>query len=183
MYYSLLDQIIDRYFLVVDSLSDRIEEIEEELVQNPSEGILLKIQHSKRNFIQMRKTTFPVREIINTIIRGDSKLIEHGTQIFFRDIYDHILRIIETLESYRDMVSGLLDIYLSSASNRMNEIMKVLTIIATIFIPLTFLTGIYGMNFDNMPELAWRYGYLAVWLVMIVIGIGMVIYFKRKKWL
>jgi magnesium transporter len=183
LFYSLMDQIIDNHFLVIDSLSNKIEEIEEELVKYPSEEILFKIQHSKRDIIQMRKNVFPLREIINSIIRGDSKLVKNSTQIYFRDAYDHIIRIIETLESYRDMVSGLLDIYLSSTSNKMNEIMKVLTIIATIFIPLTFIAGVYGMNFQYMPELAWKYGYLAIWLIMIIIAIGLIFYFKRKKWL
>jgi len=183
LYYSIIDDVVDNYFEVLENLSDRIEDIEEELVKNPTEEVLFDIHRIKRDIIQIRKNVFPIREIINSIIRGDSKLIKNTTMIYFRDVYDHIIRIIETLESYRDMVSGLLDIYLSSTSNKMNEIMKVLTIIATVFIPLTFIVGVYGMNFQYMPELAWKYGYLIIWIIMFVILSGLVYFFKRKKWI
>ena len=182
LFYSLIDIIIDSHFTLLEIFGEKVGEIEEELIDNPTKETLFKIQHIKRDIIHIRKTIFPMRETINTIIRGDSPLIKDETNIYFRDAYDHIIRIIETLESYRDMVSGLLDIYLSSISNKMNEVMKVLTIIATIFIPLTFVVGVYGMNFLYMPEIAWKYSYLVVWIVMIIIAIIMIIYFRRKKW-
>ena len=183
LFYAIIDTIVDNYFLTLESFSERIEATEEQLVSNPTEELLFNIHKLKSDIIQIRKNITPFREIINSIIRGDSKLIKETNIVYYRDIYDHIIRIIETLESDRDMVSGLLDIYLSSVSNKMNEIMKVLTIIATIFIPLTFIAGVYGMNFQNMPELAWKYGYLGIWIVMICIFIGLIVYFKRKKWL
>jgi magnesium transporter len=183
LFYSLIDVIIDKYFSILEIFGERIEDIEEELVENPTKDTLFKIQHVKRDMIHIRKIIFPMRETINSIIRGDSPLIKEETNIYFRDAYDHIIRVIETLESYRDMVSGLLDIYLSSVSNKMNEVMKVLTIIATIFIPLTFIAGVYGMNFLYMPEIAWKYSYLVVWIVMIIIAILMMIYFRKRKWI
>ena len=181
--YSLIDIIVDSYFTLLEIFGERIGDIEEELIDNPTKETLFKIQQTKKDMIHIRKTIFPMRETINTIIRGDSPLIKDETIIYFRDVYDHTIRIIETLESYRDMISGLLDIYLSSVSNKMNEVMKVLTIIATIFIPLTFIAGVYGMNFLYMPEIAWEYSYLVVWIVMIIIAILMIIYFRRKKWI
>ena len=131
----------------------------------------------------LRKAVWPLRELISGLERSESALIEESTDVYLRDVYDHTIQVIDTVESFRDMVSGMLDIYLSSISNRMNAIMKVLTIIATIFIPLTFVAGVYGMNFKNMPELKWRYGYVAVWLVMLAMAGLMILYFKRKKWL
>ena len=183
LFYAIIDTIVDNYFITLENLSERIEDTEEELVTHPTEDLLFSIHGLKSDIIQMRKNITPFREIINSILRGDSKLIKETDIVYYRDIYDHIVRIIETLESHRDMVSGLLDIYLSSVSNKMNEIMKVLTIIATIFIPLTFIVGVYGMNFVNMPELTWKYGYLGIWIVMILVVICLVYYFKRKKWL
>ena len=181
--YSLVDVIVDNYFSVLEQIGARLGDIEEELVSSPDQNTLMQIQYSKRNIIHLRKTIFPIREILNNIIRGDTNLINESTLLYFRDVYDHVIRIIETVESYRDMVSGLLDIYLSSMSNKMNEIMKVLTIIATIFIPLTFIAGIYGMNFLHMPELQWQWGYLIVWVVMIILASVMIYYFRRKKWI
>ncbi|MBY9001713.1 MAG: magnesium/cobalt transporter CorA [Candidatus Heimdallarchaeota archaeon] len=181
--HSLIDIIVDSYFTLLEIIGDKVSDIEEELVTNPDKNTLMQIQHAKHDIIQIRKIIFPIREVINAIIRGDSPIIKEATHIYFRDAYDHIIRIIETLESYRDMVSGLLDIYLSSISNRMNEVMKVLTIIATIFIPLTFIAGVYGMNFLYMPELGWKYSYLVIWIIMLIVAIIMVIYFRRKKWI
>jgi magnesium transporter len=181
--YSLIDIIVDSYFSILEKIGSVLNDIEEELVTSPDQNTLMQIQYSKRNIIHLRKTIFPIREILNTLIRGDTDMIEDSTLLYFRDVYDHVIRIIETVESYRDMVSGLLDIYLSSVSNKMNEIMKVLTIIATIFIPLTFIAGIYGMNFLYMPELQWRWSYLIVWIVIITITGSMVYFFRRKKWL
>ena len=180
--YSLLDQVVDHYFIVLENLGERVEDLEEELVTNPDKSTLQTIYHLKRELIYLRKSVWPLREAISSLERGESPLFQPETLIYLRDVYDHTIQVIDTIETFRDMVSGMLDIYLSSVSNRMNEVMKVLTIIATIFIPLTFITGVYGMNFNYMPELQWRWGYFSIWGVMIVIVIGMVVYFKRKGW-
>ncbi len=181
--YCLLDTIVDSYYLILEKMGEKIEGIEEELVTNPTPQILQIIHNLKRDAIFLRKSVWPLREVVNSLERGESKLIKKTTRIFLRDIYDHAIQVIDTIETFRDMISGMLDIYLSSISNRMNEVMKVLTIIATIFMPLTFIAGIYGMNFKYIPELGWRWGYAMVWAVILAIGVSMVIYFKRKKWL
>jgi magnesium transporter len=137
----------------------------------------------KREMIYVRRSVWPLREVINGLERAESPLIKQATGIFLRDVYDHTIQVIDTVETYRDMLSGMLDIYLSSVSNRMNQVMKVLTIIATIFIPLTFIAGVYGMNFKWMPELEWRWGYFLIVGIMLAIGILMVIYFRRKRWM
>ena len=153
------------------------------LIGRPSPETLQAIQALKREMIFLRGSVWPLREMIGGLARCDSPLIREPSVIYFRDIYDHAVQVIDTIETYRDMLSGMLDIYLSSISNRMNEIMKVLTIIATIFMPLTFLAGVYGMNFKYMPELEWRWGYFVLWGVMVVIAMIMLNYFRRKKWL
>jgi magnesium transporter len=181
--YALLDQVVDNYFLVLENLAEQIEELEEELITKPGTATLQSIHHLKRELIFLRKSVWPLREAISNLERGESPLIKTETLIYLRDVYDHTIQVIDTIETFRDMVSGMLDIYLSSVSNRMNEVMKVLTVIATIFIPLTFISGVYGMNFTYMPELQWRWGYFIIWGVMIVTAIGMLIYFKRKGWL
>ena len=187
--YALMDSIVDNYFTILEKLGERIEGMEEKLVSDPRPETLQEIHRLKREMIFLRKGVWPLREVISGLERGESVLIKKGTKIFLRDVYDHTIQVIDTVETFRDMVSGMLDTYLSSVSNRMNEVMKVLTIIATIFIPLTFVAGIYGMNFNpeasplNMPELNWYWGYVSVWIVMIIIGISMLIYFRRKGWL
>ena len=181
--YSLLDQVVDHYFIVLENLGEQVEDLEEELVTNPDRSTLQTIYHLKRELIYLRKSVWPLREAISSLERGESPLFQPETLIYLRDVYDHTIQVIDTIETFRDMVSGMLDIYLSSVSNRMNEVMKVLTIIATIFIPLTFIAGVYGMNFIYMPELQWHWGYFLIWGVMITMAIGMVIYFKRKGWL
>jgi len=181
--YALIDTIVDSYFIILEKLGEKIESIEEELVTNPTPETLQAIHHLKREMIFLRKSVWPLREVVNRLERGESTLIHESTGIYLRDVYDHTIQVIDAIETSRDMLSGMLDIYLSSVSNRMNQIMKVLTIIASIFIPLTFIAGIYGMNFEFMPELAWPWGYPLVLLVMVVIGISMLIYFRRKKWL
>jgi magnesium transporter len=181
--YSLIDAIVDNYFIIIEKLGEKIEDVEEELVINPTSETAKIIHYLKREMIFLRKSIWPLREVVNGLNRGESSLIKETTRIYLRDVYDHTIQIIDTIETFRDMLSGMLDIYLSSISNRMNEVMKVLTIIATIFIPLTFIAGVYGMNFEYMPELKWRWGYFAVWFVMLLMGISMVIYFKRKKWM
>ena len=181
--YALLDSVVDNYFIVLEKLGEQIEFLEEELVTNPTTVTLQIIHDLKREMIFLRKSVWPLREIISGLERGESALIQESTGIYLRDVYDHTIQVVDTVETFRDMVSGMLEIYLSSVSNRMNEVMKVLTIIATIFIPLTLIVGIYGMNFQYMPELAWRWGYPMIWLVMLAIGGLMLIYFRRRGWL
>jgi magnesium transporter len=181
--YSLIDSVVDHYFIILERLGERVEFLEEELVTEPTTKTLQEIYNLKREMIFLRKAIWPLREVISGLERGESSLIQQNTQIYFRDVYDHTIQVIDTIETFRDTVSGMLDIYLSSVSNRLNAVMKVLTIIATIFMPLTFLAGIYGMNFKYMPELEWRWGYPLVWMIMIAIGIFMLIYFRKKKWL
>jgi magnesium transporter len=181
--YALIDAVVDHYFIVLERIAERVEEIEEELIRNPTPETLKTIHHLKRELIFLRKSVWPLRELIGALERGESSLVHEKTTIFLRDLYDHTIQVIDTVETLRDMVSGMLDVFLSSVSNRMNEVMKVLTIIATIFIPLTFIAGIYGMNFKFMPELEWHWGYPLVWSIMIVVGVVMLFYFKRRKWL
>jgi len=181
--YCLLDAIVDSYYLILEKIGDRIEGMEEELVTNPTPQTLQTIHNLKRDTIFLRKSVWPLREVVNSLERGESKLIKKTTHIFLRDVYDHTIQAIDTIETFRDMVSGILDIYLSSVSNRMNEIMKVLTIFAAIFIPLTFIAGIYGMNFEFMPELKWKWGYFSLLGLMAVVGFGLLFYFRRKKWM
>jgi len=181
--YSLLDAIVDSYFVILEKLGEEIELMEEDLLRNPTEKTLQQIHNFKREIIYLRKSIWPLRELINGIEHSESDLIQDSTGAYLRDVYDHTIQVIDTVESFRDIVSGMLDIYLSSISNRMNAVMKVLTIIATIFIPLTFIAGVYGMNFENMPELRLWWAYPALWLVMIILAGVMLYYFKRKKWL
>ena len=181
--YALIDAIVDNYFIILEKIGERIEDMEEGLVTNPVPETLQAIHKSKRDIIFLRKSVWPLREVISGLERTGSLLIKESTDVYLRDVYDHTIQVIDTTETFRDMISGVLDIYLSSISNKMNEVMKVLTMIATIFIPLTFMAGIYGMNFKYMPELGWRPGYFAVLSVMVIMSIGMLIYFRKKKWL
>jgi len=181
--YALIDAIVDHYFIVLEKLGEKIEYLEEELVTDPRPETLQAIHNLKRDNIFLRKSVWPLREVISGLERGESPLIEKSTEIYLRDVYDHTIQVIDTLETYRDMVSGMLDTYLSSVSNKMNEVMKVLTVIATIFIPLTFIAGVYGMNFEYMPELGWHWGYVMVWIIVLTITALMAFYFKTKKWL
>ena len=181
--YALLDSIVDNYFVVLEAIGERIELLEERLIASPTPETLQIIQNLKREMIFLRKAVWPLREVAGSLERGESSLINENTRISLRDVYDHTIHVIDTIETFRDMLSGILDIYLSSVSNRLNAVMKVLTIIATIFMPLTFIVGVYGMNFKYLPELEWKWGYPLIWLVMIGIGVTMLTYFKRKKWL
>ncbi|NQT81657.1 magnesium/cobalt transporter CorA [bacterium] len=181
--YCLVDAIVDNYFLVLEKLSDKVELLEDELLPNPKPETLPAIQRLKRSLISLRRSVWPLREVVNSVERGDSALIKKATRLYLRDVYDHTIQVIDTIEALRDTVAGILDIYLSSMSNKMNEVMKVLTLVATIFIPLTFIAGIYGMNFKYMPELEWRFGYAVVWIVIGVVVVSMLFHFKRKKWL
>jgi magnesium transporter len=181
--YSLVDAVVDNYFSILESFGEKIEDMEEELINDPNSSTLHKIHKLKRQTIMLRKSVWPLREVINSMNRLESSKVSKITKVYLKDVYDHTIQVIDTVETYRDVISGMMDIYLSSVSNKMNEVMKVLTIIATIFIPLTFIAGIYGMNFRYMPELDWRYGYFAVLAIMITVAISMVIYFKKKRWL
>jgi magnesium transporter len=181
--YALLDAIVDNYFLVLEKLGERVEGLEEELITEPGQETLHEMHALKREMIYVRRSVWPLREVVSGLERVESPLIKQSTGIFLRDVYDHTIQVIDTVETYRDMLSGMLDIYLSSVSNRMNQVMKVLTIIATIFIPLTFIAGVYGMNFKFMPEIEWRWGYFVVVGIMLAIGLLMVIFFKRKRWM
>ncbi len=181
--YTLIDAIVDEYFIVLEKIGEQLSIIEEELINEPTPNTLQKIHKLKREIIFLRKAIWPVREIVNSLQKGFSTLIQNNTIIYLRDVYDHTIQIIETLEAYRDLVSGMIDIYLSSLSNKMNQIMKVLTIIATIFIPLTFIVGVYGMNFKYMPELEWQWGYFVIWAIMIILSILMLTIFKKRQWL
>ncbi|MBA3019283.1 MAG: magnesium/cobalt transporter CorA [Proteobacteria bacterium] len=181
--YALMDAIVDNYFIILETIGEKIEALEEELLENPTPQTLQTIHAIKREMIFFRKQVWPIREIISGIIKFDSPLINESIDIYFKDIHDHTIQVIDTIESFRDLLSSMVDIYLSTISNKMNEVMKVLTIIATIFIPLTFVAGIYGMNFKYMPELEWQWGYPLAWLIFVAITISMICYFKRKSWL
>ena len=181
--YSILDSIIDNYFVILEKLGERVEEVEAELTADPSVKTLDAIRRLKREAIYLRKSVWPLRTVINNLERGENPLIDPSTLIYLRDVYDHTIHVIDTIETLRDILSGLLEIYLSSISNKMNEIMKVLTVIATIFIPLTFIAGVYGMNFRHMPELEQRWGYPLVLGIMALVTLSMLYFFRRKKWL
>ena len=181
--YALIDAVVDSYFIMLDKLEEKMEDIEEQLLLNPGPETLNAIHVLRRKMIFLRNKVWPLREVVAALERGESPLIHESTLIYLSDVYDNTIQVIETIEKFRDMLSGTIDIYLSMASNKMNEVMKLLAIIATIFMPLTFIAGIYGMNFRYMPELEWHWGYPVILLVMVAIGISMLVYFRRKKWL
>ena len=180
--YTIIDVIVDYYFVLLEKLGEKIEKLEENVIEKPDRSTVKDLQLLKRELIFLRRSVWPLRELISGLTREETLLISSFTSPYLRDVYDHTIQVIDTVETFRDMVSGILDIYLSSVSNKMNEVMKVLTIIATIFIPLSFIAGVYGMNFEFMPELKWHWGYPVVWGVMLISLISMLIYFKRKKW-
>ncbi|SJM90676.1 Magnesium transport protein CorA [Crenothrix polyspora] len=182
--YVLIDSIIDEYFTMQDSIDELVEEVEDELLVNPSAQTLATIQKIRRELIFLRRTIAPLRELLKSLHRSsESSLLDDRTRRYFGDVYDHVIRISESVESYRDLIASMLDIYLSSISNKMNETMKVLTVFASIFIPLTFIAGVYGMNFEYMPELKWRWGYPVLWSVFVGVSVFLLAYFKKKKWL
>ena len=181
--YALLDAIVDSYYVILEQVGDKVENLEDQVVSEPTPQALHTIHELKREMIFLRKSVWPLREVISNMSKAETTVVKKATGIYLRDVYDHTVQVIDTVETFRDMLSGLHDTYLSSISNRMNEIMKVLTIFASIFIPLTFIAGVYGMNFSYMPELGWRWGYFAVWGVILGVGIMMLVYFKRKKWI
>ena len=181
--YSLLDTIVDNYFLILEKLGEKIESSEEELVAHPTPETLHLIHDLKREMIFLRRSVWPLREVLGNLERMDSILVNKTTGIYIRDVYDHTIQVIDTIETFRDMLSGMLDIYLSSISNRLNAVMKVLTIIATIFMPLTFIAGVYGMNFKYMPEIGWKWGYVWALFLMVSVVVVMLLYFRKKKWM
>ncbi|MFT6994846.1 MAG: magnesium transporter [Maribacter sp.] len=183
LFFALLDAIIDNYFLVLEHINHRIEILEDEVYNHPKPIVAQNIQELKKEILKIRRWIFPVKELISRLIDSESLLITKDTKLFLRDALDHTLEINESLQIYREMSMSLMEMYMSNMSNKMNEVMKVLTIMASIFIPLTFIAGIYGMNFDHMPELHTEYGYYYVWGVMIILFIGMLVYFKKKDWL
>jgi magnesium transporter len=181
--YSLIDLVVDNYFVELEKFGDQVESLEDAVVARPSPQTLREVHQFKNDMIMLRKSLWPLREVIARLERRESPLISENLSNYFRDVYDHTIIAIDTVETYRDILSGMLDIYLSSMSNRLNEIMKVLTIIATIFMPLTFITSLYGMNFKNMPELQWEYGYFGVLVIVVVVAVSMLEYFRRKRWI
>ena len=185
--YALLDAVVDHYFPVLEMIGDETEALEERLIERPSRDFLKDLFYHKRLLLEMRRGAWPQREVFSHLMHEDRGFVCEHTRVYLRDCYDHITQIIDIVESYRDLTSGLMDVYHSSLSFRTNEIMRVLTLVSTFFMPLTFLAGVYGMNFHdspfNMPELTWRYGYPAFWLVALLICLGMFLFFKRKKWI
>ncbi|MEJ2156239.1 MAG: magnesium/cobalt transporter CorA [Desulfobacteraceae bacterium] len=181
--YALIDAAVDQYFHIMEKMGERIEVLEEELTEYPEADVLEHIHNLKREAIYLRKQIWPMRDMLSRLTKGEFDLIREENLIYFSDVYDHIVQLIDTNESYRDVLTGMLDLYLSTVSYRMNQVMKVLTIVATIFIPITFIAGIYGMNFKYMPELEWPWGYGAVWCVMMAIAVIMLFIFKKNKWL
>lgn len=180
--YALVDAIVDNYFVILEHLEDRIELLDIAVATQPTTATLDTIHTLKREIIALRKLIWPVREVMSGLVQHESSLIGEATEKYLRDVSDHIVQIIDTIETFREMTAALLDIYISSTSNRMNETMKLLTMMSTIFIPLTFIVGLEGMNLRYMPEVNWPWAYPAIWVTMLVIVIGMMVYFRRKKW-
>jgi magnesium transporter len=181
--YALVDAVVDCYFGILEKIGDRIEVLEEDLIDEPTKETMRQLHDMKREMIYIRKSVWPMRELINNMERSETLLIKPTTDIYLRDVHDHTIRVIDTVETYRDLLSGMMDIYLSSVSNKMNEVMKVLTIITTIFVPVTFIAGVYGMNFEMMPELRSKWGYPVTWAIMLTVMISLMVYFRKKKWL
>lgn len=182
--YVLIDAIVDHYFSVIETLGDKIEDFETAIFAgNANDDVSKDIQDLKREILRVRRAIFPLREVINRIEKNENPLIHKKTITYFRDVYDHLIQVSENIDIYREMIWSLMDMYMTTISNKMNEVMKVLTIMASIFIPLTFIAGVYGMNFNYMPELQFKYGYFVIWGIMIITFLGMLYYFKRKKWL
>ena len=183
LFFALIDAIVDNYYVILEDYRERLVELEEEAYQNPKEATAREIQLMKKEILRIRKWVYPVREIISRLLESEHPLLTKDTKQFLRDTHDHCTEINEDIQLYREMSQNIMDIYMTQMSNKMNEVMKVLTVIASIFIPLTFIAGIYGMNFDNMPELHTQNGYYYLWAVFIIIFLGLLIYFKKKDWL
>jgi magnesium transporter len=183
IFYRLIDNIVDQYFLVTENIAEEMDVLEEKILHDPEQRIYEEIYRLKKDITNIKRAILPLREAVSSIIRSDNNLISKNTKELLRDVYEHVVQIVDTVETQRESITDFLNLYMSQLSNKMNEVMKVLTIFASIFIPLTFIAGIYGMNFENMPELRWDLGYPLVWLIMIAVGMGLFIYFKRKKWI
>jgi len=181
--YAIIDAIVDAFFPVLETYGEKLEALENDVVERPTRRVLHGIHAAKRDLLTLRRAVWPVRDAVNSLIRGENELMTPSTRVYLRDCYDHSVQILDMVETYRELAAGLMDIYITSLSQRLNEVMKVLTIISTIFIPLTFIAGVYGMNFDFMPELRWRYGYPLIMGAMAVLGLLMVWYFYRKGWI
>lgn len=180
--HSVLDHLVDEFFPLIDSLDEELEELEDHVLRNPTPTVLSRLLDLKHTLMVLRRIISPQREVMNRLSRDEFPMIDRHSRIYYRDIYDHLVRIQDLSDTLRDLVSGVLDIYLNSTSLRLNEVMKALTIVSTIFLPLSFVAGVYGMNFHYMPELSWRFGYLFVWIIFAAIFIGMILWFKRRKW-
>lgn len=178
-----MDAVIDNYFEVLEDIGEQIEEVEDEVVHAPSAKTLHTVHSLKRELIFLRRAVWPMRETANSLLRDESHLVSPETRIYLRDLYDHTVHVIDTVETLRDIVAGMLDVYLSSVSNKLNQVMKVLTVMSSVFIPLTFVAGVYGMNFQYMPELQWRYGYPAVMGCMALVAAGLLLVFRRRGWM
>jgi len=184
--YALTDVIVDQYFSVIEKMEEYIEPLEEQVISSPEPEQSGMIHQVRNDLIQVRRVVWPMREVVRALQRDSAEqcdAVSDDTRVFFGDVYDHVIQVMDQIETFRDILSGISDMYMNSISLRMNNIMKVLTLIATIFIPLTFIVGIYGMNFTYMPELEWRWGYFAVLLIMAAVAVGMIVFFKKKKWL
>ncbi len=181
--YAIIDTVIDKYYPILEDLGEEIESIEHLTIANPNQKTLERIYHVKRELLELRRAVWPQRDAVSSLMRDETVFISDSVRVYLRDCYDHIIQLMDVVDTYREVSSNLMDIYLSTLSNKTNEVMKVLTVMATIFIPLTFIVGIYGMNFEYMPELHWKWGYPAVWAAMIILSAGMLINFKRRGWL
>jgi magnesium transporter len=180
--HAILDHLVDDYLPVIDHMDDEIEDLEDKVLQKPDPAILARILELKHDVLFLRRMISPQREVMNRLSRDEFPMIDMQSRIYYRDIYDHLVRIQDLTESLRDIIAGVLDIYLNSTSLRLNEIMKALTIVSTIFLPLSFVAGVYGMNFQFMPEIYWRFGYLGVWVVFVSVFVGMILFFKKRNW-
>jgi magnesium transporter len=181
--YALIDVVVDNYYFILENIGETLEALEDQVLENPDKSIPFKIQNLKKDILLLRKTLWPLREAINNLNKQDTELFADSMNPFLQDLYDHTIQVVDTLETFRETAIGILDLYQSIISNRMNEVMKVLTIVASIFIPLTFIAGIYGMNFENIPELKWPFGYYLIITFMIILGVSLVIFFRKRKWL
>ncbi|WP_193075095.1 magnesium/cobalt transporter CorA [Pseudomonas sp. FME51] len=181
--YALLDAVVDHYFEMLEYIGEQVEALEDQLIDAPGPDTLARIHHYKREMLLLRKSIWPLREVLSRLSRDEGTLISEETRLYLRDVYDHAIHVMDSIDTIRELLVSMLDLYLSSISKRMNEIMKVLTIFATLFMPLTFIVGVYGMNFDVMPELRWRWGYPAVMALMLVIVVGLLVFFRRRRWI
>jgi magnesium transporter len=181
--YCLIDVVVDRFYLILEQLGNKIELLETQVIVSPSPELLQEINLIKRDFIFLRKNIWPLREALNALQRPGQVFVSPNTRFYLKDVYDHTIQVMDSIDTYREMLSSILDIYMSSVSNKLNNVMKTLTIMASIFIPLTFLVGVYGMNFKNMPELEWEYGYYLIWTIMLITVGGLIVYFKKKDWM